>query len=163
MIGNDVVDLGLTRIQSTWERKGFLDKIFTTQEQNLILASEKPERMVWNLWSRKEAAYKIFNRYTQLRVFNPLEFNCIFKNELEGTVIIRDSIFYTKTELNKDCIYTIAVSETIFFSKIQLLSLDQKYHKENNIPYWIDPITQQKKPVSITHHGRFWFGIYLEL
>ena len=34
MIGNDIVDLDLARTQSNWQRKGFLDKIFTKKEKN---------------------------------------------------------------------------------------------------------------------------------
>ena len=33
MIGNDIVDLDLARKESNWKRKGFLDKIFSLQEQ----------------------------------------------------------------------------------------------------------------------------------
>ncbi len=64
MIGNDVVDLALAKVESNWQRKGYLDKLFTTKEQNLIFCSENPTIMVWILWSRKEAVYKIHaNRF----------------------------------------------------------------------------------------------------
>ena len=36
MIGNDIVDLALAQKESNWKRKGFLDKIFTLQEQLFI-------------------------------------------------------------------------------------------------------------------------------
>ena len=62
MIGNDIVDLVQARFQSNWKRKGFVQKIFTQKEQELIFSSKNPENMVWNLWTRKESAYKIFNR-----------------------------------------------------------------------------------------------------
>ena len=65
MIGNDIVDLALTRKENNWKRNGFLDKIFTVKEQILITNSENPEFTVWNLWSRKEATYKIINRQTK--------------------------------------------------------------------------------------------------
>jgi len=57
MIGNDIVDLELALKESNWKRKGFLNKIFTNEEQLLISSAINPEIMVWNLWSRKEAAY----------------------------------------------------------------------------------------------------------
>jgi phosphopantetheinyl transferase (holo-ACP synthase) len=59
VIGNDIVDLALARKESNWKRPGYLNKIFTTKEQLLISSAENPNTMVWNLWSRKEAAYKI--------------------------------------------------------------------------------------------------------
>jgi phosphopantetheinyl transferase (holo-ACP synthase) len=73
MIGNDIVDLALARKESNWQRKGFLDKIFTKKEQLQIVTAQNPETMVWNLWSRKEAVYKIYNRETGIRAFIPLE------------------------------------------------------------------------------------------
>ena len=36
MIGNDVVDLELAKKESNWQRRGFLSKIFTKNEQRLI-------------------------------------------------------------------------------------------------------------------------------
>ena len=36
MIGNDIVDLVQARFQSNWKRKGFVQKIFTQKEQELI-------------------------------------------------------------------------------------------------------------------------------
>ena len=37
MIGNDIVDLKLAKNQSNWQRKGFLEKQFTEEEQKTIL------------------------------------------------------------------------------------------------------------------------------
>ena len=76
MIGNDIVDLALAKKESNWKRNRFLDKIFTTKEQVLIVDAENPEIMVWNLWSRKEAAYKIYNRETGIRGYFPLQLEC---------------------------------------------------------------------------------------
>ena len=59
MIGNDIVDLALAKKESNWKRNRFLDKIFTQKEQLLIANAINPEIMIWNLWTRKEAAYKI--------------------------------------------------------------------------------------------------------
>ena len=73
MIGNDVVDIQLAKIESNWQRKGYLDKIFTENEQIYISNSLEPDIAVWNLWTRKEAAYKIWNTQTGLRKFNPTD------------------------------------------------------------------------------------------
>ena len=76
MIGNDIIDLTLAKLESNWQRKGFLEKLFTTFEQSLICNSENPEQMVWHLWSRKEAAYKIYHRETKIRAFIPMQIEC---------------------------------------------------------------------------------------
>lgn len=36
MIGNDIVDLAQSRLQSKWSRKGLIEKLFTTEEQYFI-------------------------------------------------------------------------------------------------------------------------------
>ena len=77
MIGNDVIDLFLAAKQSNWKRHGFVNKIFTTHEQSLILKAQNQEEMVWILWSKKEAAYKIYNRQTLVRAYMPLQLKCV--------------------------------------------------------------------------------------
>lgn len=161
MIGNDIVDLDVARCQSNWQRKGFLDKIFTIKEQRLILDAENPELFVWNLWTRKEAAYKIFNRSTQIRAFIPLRIECNVINEFEGTISINHQTYFSQTEITESSVYTIAASESVFFSKIQELSSEKHILKEDGIPFLMDSFSNKKNPVSITHHGRFWNGITL--
>jgi len=117
MIGNDIVDLVQARLQSNWKRKGFLEKIFTQKEQELIFSSTNSENMVWNLWTRKEATYKIFNRNTQIRAFIPHLLECHLSNEEFDTVTIENQTYYTQTVINEESIYTIAVSNKNIFMK----------------------------------------------
>ena len=51
MIGNDIIDLKLAAIQSNWQRKGFLNKIFTEEEQRVILNSDNAFQLVWYLFA----------------------------------------------------------------------------------------------------------------
>src|SRR5436190_1967565 len=102
MIGNDIVDLALAKIESNWKRKGFLDKIFTKSEQLLISKTENQDVMVWNLWSRKESAYKIYNRQTGIRGYFPLQLECSYENEILGRVSCNDNIYYTQTKISND-------------------------------------------------------------
>ncbi len=163
MIGNDVVDLTLARKESNWQREGFLDKIFTQNEQLLIENTNSPEILVWNLWTRKEAVYKIYNRETGIRGYIPLQIDCFYENENLGTVTCNGSTYFTKTLISKECIYTIAVAEKVYFDQLGKISLDTKISKIDGIPFLIDPTTYISSPVSITHHGRFWKGITLLL
>jgi phosphopantetheinyl transferase (holo-ACP synthase) len=155
MIGNDIVDLDLARIESNWERKGFLEKIFSLNERKLIHNALDPELMVWNLWSRKESAYKIYNRCTGIKGYFPWSLECSFDNEYSGSVLIDGFIFYTKTEVTKNYIYSVAVSDTILFDKIKVLETAKNVKKNNGLPYIFDSNTNLIQPVSITHHGRF--------
>lgn len=161
MIGNDIVDLALAKKESNWQRNRFLDKIFTKNEQQMILNDANPEIMVWNLWSRKEAAYKIYNRETGIRGFFPLQLACSFENATLGTVSIKKKIYFTQSKIENDSIYTIAVAEKKHFDKIENISSSYEIYKNNGIPFIIDSTSKIKKPVSITHHGRFWKGITL--
>ena len=161
MIGNDIVDLALARKESNWKRNRFLDKIFTKNEQQIILNDVNPEIMVWNLWSRKEAAYKIYNRETGIRGFFPLQLECSFENVTIGTVCIKKKKYFTQSKIENDSIYTIAVVEKEYFKKIIRIDTAEEILKKNGIPFIIDFETKTDKPVSITHHGRFWKGITL--
>ncbi len=159
MIGNDIVDLALARKESNWKRTGFLSKIFTKKEQLLISTAENPEIKVWDLWSRKEAAYKIYNRETAIRGYFPLKLECVdleTKDGLSfGKVLIDESIYFTKTEITSQFIYTVAALNVEQFTTIKTLESLAKVEKIIGIPNYIDEENFTKKPVSISHHGRF--------
>jgi phosphopantetheinyl transferase (holo-ACP synthase) len=159
MIGNDIVDLALARKESNWKRKGFLDKIFTKNEQLLIYSSEQPETLVWNFWTRKEAAYKIFNRKTKKRGYFSYLLECsdieIIDNVIFGKVVIENLVYYTKTEINSEFIYTIAVEKIDDFERIVKLKNRGNIHKINGIPFYSDTNDLVSRPVSISHHGRY--------
>ena len=110
MIGNDIVDLQLAAQQSNWQRKGFLDKIFTAKEQRLILKALDKEKMIWLLWSMKESAYKAYLQKYPERFFAPKKLQCnLFTDELGG-VIINQEYFKTQSKSSEKHIHTIAFS-----------------------------------------------------
>jgi phosphopantetheinyl transferase (holo-ACP synthase) len=159
MIGNDIVDLALAQKESNWKRKGFLDKIFTPNEQLLILNAKKPAIMVWNLWSRKEAAYKIYNRQTQIRGYFPLQLECfdleITDEIILGKVEIKNLVYFTKTVISSQFINTIAVENYPDFDTIRTLENRKNIQKKNGIPSYFENKSSAPKPISISHHGRF--------
>jgi phosphopantetheinyl transferase (holo-ACP synthase) len=164
VIGNDIVDLTLAQKESNWKRKGFLDKIFTRNEQLLILNSENSNIMVWNLWSRKEAAYKIYNRKTQIRGYFPLQLEC-FDSEIQddfifGKVAIKNLVYYTKTKITSQFINTIAVENVKDFDIIKTLQNRNQVQKINNLPFYLDNNFIQK-PLSISHHGKYEQIVYI--
>ena len=155
MIGNDIVDLALALKESNWKRKGYLDKIFTKHEQLLIGLSDNPENMVWNLWSRKEAAYKIFNRNTGIRIYNPIQFECFNTDKSIGIVMNNGVFYYTKTEINLDYIHTVSVLNRIDFESIKLLNRTNKIIKVKGIPFLKGVNKKVLSPISISNHGNF--------
>ena len=155
MIGNDIVDLALALKESNWKRKGYLDKIFTKNEQLLIIKSDNPENMVWNLWSRKEAAYKIFNRNTGIRIYNPIQFECFDTEKSIGKVMNNGVLYYTKTEINLDYIHTVSVLNRADFESIKLLNRNIEIVKIVGIPFLKGANKKTLSPISISNHGNF--------
>lgn len=155
MIGNDIVDLELALKESNWKRKGFLDKIFTKSEQLLILKSDCPNTMVWNLWSRKEASYKIYNRITGNRIYNPIQFECFDSEVSYGIVENNGVLYFTKTESNSQFVHTVSVLNLADFDKIKYEKRNSEIIKINGIPFFKKTDEKVLNPISISHHGRF--------
>jgi phosphopantetheinyl transferase (holo-ACP synthase) len=108
MTGNDIVDITVAAAESNWRRKGFLEKIFTLQEQHYINNAALPNEMVWKLWSMKESAYKIYNRQHGGRFFAPQKFSCTLLSATKGLVTFNNISYQTTTVSEKKYIYTIA-------------------------------------------------------
>ncbi len=113
MIGNDIVDLAQARRESNWQRKGFLNKVFTSHEQQLIHTASDPDVMVWTLWSMKESAYKVMVRETGRRFFAPHQLACHLSatrsDALEGSVFYQRT-YYTTSSVTARHIATAAFS-----------------------------------------------------
>jgi len=155
MIGNDVVDIAASRIESNWKRKGFLEKIFTKQEQELIKRASDPELYVWILWSMKEAAYKVYNRETGIRAFIPHELACqvnvVSQQAYQGTVTCRGGEYCTTTTVSNGVIHTIAVYTFLKDKKVTEVS-GNVFKDANGWPYIYR--SGLKIPVSKSSHGK---------
>ncbi|WP_299519739.1 4'-phosphopantetheinyl transferase superfamily protein [Winogradskyella sp.] len=180
MVGNDIIDIELAKTQSNWQRPRYLDKLFTSKEQDLIERSEEPNIMVWQLWSMKEAAYKLYTQLHPSRFYNPKAFECI----LSKTSMVTYGTFkcYVITKITSNYILSEAFlrpqnmnSEVVLLHmasgkaqhKIlldQLLSVasqqlncDKKDLKFVKHEYGIPTIQCKTKVynVSLSHHGRF--------
>ena len=159
MIGNDVVDVVLAKNQSNWKRKGYLDKIFTLSEQEFILNSSNPDEMVWSLWSRKEAVYKIIIQKGGKRGYYPIKIECKNSDLENGIVVFENQHYYTKTIVSKDSIYSLAVENIENFNKITAISNFENLVKLNEIPFY--QIDGKRYAASKSHHGRFEKSVYL--
>lgn len=151
MIGNDVIDLKLAAAESNWRRKGFLEKLFSDKEIAMILGSETPDVSVWNLWSKKEAAYKIFNRSTGIRSFNPKYFECADLSRKSQVVFANRSVF-CETETNQDFIHTIACENPERFAHLQSVN-PFEITKINGLPFYEKG--GRKYIATVSHHGIF--------
>ncbi|MBB5634713.1 phosphopantetheinyl transferase (holo-ACP synthase) [Pedobacter cryoconitis] len=180
MIGNDIVDLRKAALESNWQRKGYLTKICTFNEQQLILEAPSPVVMLWLIWTMKEAACKIVQRKTGIRSYVPLSFNCetvqTDSSAAFGKINYLGEVFQIRSEIKKTFIHSIAVSAPEDFEHLQLHYLPRSaaYKEEFNnlskfyllagtpsgLPELTHQLTGQKHAVSISHHGDYLAVVY---
>lgn len=111
VIGNDIVDLITAAKESNWQRRGFLDKVFTNSEQDLIDAAVNPFETVWRLWSMKEAAYKAYVQQTGERFYNPKKLLTSIESDNQGEVNIAGISFIAQTEVSKAYVHTVCTQK----------------------------------------------------
>lgn len=155
MIGNDVVDLALAQKESNWKRKGFLDKIFTASEQNLILHATNQEQMVWMLWSLKESTYKAYTRVAFKRGFYPIQIEIksikAINEEYFSKISLFSQHFKGKTNIHKNRIASVVID-----AKLEFKNVEEEYEKEIIKDKKGLPICKISNDfVSISHHGDF--------
>lgn len=153
MIGNDIVDLKLAATESKWQRKGYLDKIFTDLEQQFILKSDNQNELIWMFWSRKEAVYKILIQQGIKKGFYPKKIECLDTNSKNGKVLFNNNTYYTKTSILINYIHSIAVLQQSNLIKIKQIAWNENCVKINNIPYL--KINNKLQNISKSQHGRF--------
>jgi phosphopantetheinyl transferase (holo-ACP synthase) len=191
MIGNDIVDFQKAAVESNWLRKGYLDKLFCKEEQSLIFDSPDPNQIVWLLWSMKEAGYKIYCREKLVRTYQPKNIICsnllIEENGASGHICYNDQNYYSRSILNTDFVHTSAVSNYAVFNNLHLfinshqldsnglinVYNDQQFvsaschlgysliKDKHNCPNLLNDETGEKRPISISHHGRFLSAVFL--
>ncbi|SMC93866.1 4'-phosphopantetheinyl transferase family protein [Pedobacter africanus] len=155
MIGNDIVDLDRARKESNWQRKGYLEKIFTTDEALLISTAADPELMVWLLWTMKESAYKVHSRETKIRTFTPASIACcnlvLLSETATGKVSYDDRTYFTASSIHENYIHTIAAQHK---TAIKKASVRIKPYDPSNIDY------KNTNPACVSHHGNYLALIY---
>jgi phosphopantetheinyl transferase (holo-ACP synthase) len=183
LIGNDIIDLTLAKTESNWQRRGFLEKQFSANEQQLILNAQNSFEMVWRLWSMKEAAYKIFTQQHSVRFFAPKKFECKLMLDLNGVVCYKNQKFYTTSIVNQHYIFTRAAltKETSSYSEmvspdqidtmikdklnvltgLKMTGIKQKKSK-NGVPSYHYKTTLLTSSCSISHHGKYGAYSFLE-
>lgn len=180
MIGNDIVDLKKAGLDSNWKRKGYLDKICTSDEQQLILQASEPAVMLWLIWSMKEAAYKIIHRKTGIRLYEPLKYICddLLTDGIKasGKISYLEKKFYSQSEIKGPLLHSSVVSALPDFENLHLQYLRpvpdynevfnrlsafyQLTRNRSGLPEMVHIITGQKHAVSVSHHGSYLAVIY---
>ncbi|RIV36190.1 4-phosphopantetheinyl transferase family protein [Flagellimonas lutimaris] len=174
MVGNDIVDLAEARHASNWQRPRFLNKLFSESEQGCIQDAANPFRMVWRLWSIKEASYKLYTQLNPARFYNPKAFECAIEN---SSAIVKFSDFRCFVETRETSNYIISEarlhtqkwsSKVVRFKNID--QQDQSEELKRRLLHFVSGSYQLKKNemgvpiltngkdrlnVSLTHHGSY--------
>lgn len=133
MVGNDIIDLELTRQKSNWRRKGFAEKVFTSKEQEAIFESKIPFVTAWRLWSMKESAYKLFIQTGGERFFIPLHLKSEIISSVNGIVDCHELRMYTRTNLNSKFIFTSVSTSSSNIGEDKIFILPKAdYHFQSN-------------------------------
>ncbi|MBI2836836.1 MAG: 4'-phosphopantetheinyl transferase superfamily protein [Acidobacteria bacterium] len=69
LVGNDIVDLTAPGAGEKHRDRRFLERVFTPEEQAIIADAADPDRVLWMIWSAKEAAFKIASKLIPGTVF----------------------------------------------------------------------------------------------
>jgi phosphopantetheinyl transferase (holo-ACP synthase) len=159
MIGNDIVDLHLAKKQSNWKRKGYVEKVFTVSERRFIKNAKNQEHTVWELWSRKEAVYKIIIQKGGIPGYYPLKIECLDCGLGYGKVQFEKQLFYTRTVFSDDFIYSEAIVTPHDFDIIEKIPSVELITKQNGIPFIV--FHNSVFFASKTHHGEFEKAVFL--
>ncbi|TPV34856.1 4'-phosphopantetheinyl transferase superfamily protein [Paucihalobacter ruber] len=183
MIGNDIVCLSTANRSKHIGSKRFLDKIFTVEEQVMIVNSEDPNLIIWKLWAVKESAYKLFVQQGFQPEFAPKKIICKKANEhfqvsmdnfkTSVDCIANTKFVYAQTILEKSKVISscFELDSNIYYNQSQQVSLALKKNAslffqidvrliqlnkaKNNIPKLSYKNTFLPVNVSLTHHGSF--------
>ncbi|WP_108869138.1 4'-phosphopantetheinyl transferase superfamily protein [Aquimarina aquimarini] len=171
MIGNDIVDFQVATQQSNWQRRGWLQKIYTGVEQHYILTSENPETLIWKFWSMKEATYKAHQRRFGFSPrYNPKSFECTLKNKVN----VDSEQYDLNVQVFKYYVHSIAFTSKVSYTTAVYKNEREIYTKikekiaeefdistvsivkdKNRIPVICINKENTTIPVSLTHHGDY--------
>jgi phosphopantetheine--protein transferase-like protein len=76
-IGNDVVDLAEPGVAGKEHDRRFMDRVFTPEERERILAAAAPTVALWKTWTAKETAFKIASKLREGLVFAHRKFEVV--------------------------------------------------------------------------------------
>lgn len=165
MIGNDVVDLELAAAENNWRRAGYLEKICTPAERQLVQDAADPDRMVWLLWSAKEAAYKIVHRTTGQRIYAPHRYAVQLSGRDTGTVCYETMTFHFRTTVDGSRLHSIAVpAEHLWYQLSCGVEAGELLLKdEQGVPFVREASSGRRRPASVSHHGKYYEVVSLKI
>ncbi|PTM05751.1 MAG: hypothetical protein DA405_02770 [Bacteroidetes bacterium] len=125
MIGNDIIDIAYTQKSTNYQRRGFLAKVFTTYEQDIIHQSPHAFTTVWRLWSMKEAAYKWYLQKGGRPFNSPNRIAITLRDNLTGDAQIGGFSVAILSELTKEYTHSYTQSSQQYIQVNEVFRLSQ--------------------------------------
>lgn len=136
MVGNDIVDLRFVPYYTKRRHIRFCQKVFSEEEQTIISNSTDQSEKLWHLWSMKESAYKLLSKKRPKSLFSPSKITCNVKNESQGTIVIDNQAFHSRSKITRDYIYTLTHSEEIENIESNTIRIhDSSYQLQSKLVY----------------------------
>lgn len=119
-VGNDIVDLTDHYAREKSKDTRFLKRVLTENEQNRLLDSDDPDRMLWAFWSAKEAAYKVVSKSHPDVSSSPRRYDVTFDDDTimatPGRVETPQGVVHVLVTSGKSHVHCIGISENIDIS-----------------------------------------------
>jgi len=148
--GNDLVDLKQAARDSNWQRTGYLHKICTAEEEQLILSAADPHTMLWLIWTMKEASYKVVNRLSGMRSYAPRSFVCSGLNmqgsSVRAFVAFNEFSLFINAEVSTEMVHTVAVLREEELGQLQT-------HYLNYTPGYVSDFNQSHPEYILSKNG----------
>jgi len=124
-IGNDIINLNDDYISEKLKNKSWIKKCFNLEEVEYIFDSANPKLTLWQLWSCKESAYKIYVKNKNKRFLNAQKLQISNLNKGSAyQVNCQEMIFYTRSTITSKYIHTTSCDKFLDTDIIQ----KQVYH-----------------------------------
>lgn len=184
-LGNDVVDLTGPRTRGKAQDARFLARVCTPAERARIVAAppQERDRLLWQVWSAKEAAFKVARKRLGRPAFSPARFETSFASAGEGEVRFRGWAVPVAWQVSADFVHCLGAwprrpsgilsavraveraeepSEAVRVLARRLLAARGLSgvtigREGREPPYLLDLASGRRLPgeVSLSHHGRF--------
>ncbi len=122
LIGNDLLHINTNK--NTFLRKG-ADKIILNKFEINLFYNEKFENVLTLVWTIKESIYKITCKQGNLKAFSPLSIKILnyskCNNNIYGSANFENQIYFFKTIINSNYVYSFAITNEKSFNNIEHL------------------------------------------
>jgi len=105
IVGNDIVDLEESLPSRKSQDTRFLNRVFTANEQSLILSSDNPELQLWLFWAAKETAYKVISKMKTPPVFS----HKLFQVSIQSNIALSGSQQVLFIQYDDDVVYATGI------------------------------------------------------